>query len=341
MLFQVLGQVFSVSDIRNEVVDPAALLLCQCLSQCPVTSTRDIALGLLTCSVLMEYSHDNKKYYPEVTSFITSVLVLYCPTNVATMPQVDALALSTFKPTSFEFLRGVISKKETVEEGAKRTKQLSWKIFARQQPGSEEHPVEFSEGILFSTYTLCELLLQRFVELDKEFSCEALRSISLALSFVRPHDAPALPSDIQSRHLKVMEAVQKYESDMRQQREPLLWRKKVINATESKAPRYETNYTIKKDHGVDKERAKLKQLTRQLKREKKAAMRELRRDSDFIDQERFKVQQSEHEERRAERMKNFEWMADQQATINQQVKQGKGLLKGGGSNIAKKPRVKR
>jgi hypothetical protein len=66
-------------------------------------------------------------------------------------------------------------------------------------------------------------------------------------------------------------------------RMPYLWRKKDT-VSESKAPRFEMNYILKTtdSHETNKERGKLKQLTRQLQREKKAAMRELRRDQAFL-----------------------------------------------------------
>lgn len=69
-------------------------------------------------------------------------------------------------------------------------------------------------------------------------------------------------------------------------------------------------------------RVKLKQLNRQLKRESKAAVRELRRDSDFLDQERFKEQSEKQARLKDERVKNFAWMEAEQATINQQVRMG-------------------
>ena len=108
-----------------------------------------------------------------------------------------------------------------------------------------------------------------------------------------------------------------------------------------KAPRFQLDYTFKKDKEPDQDRAKLKQLSRQLKREQKAAMRELRRDSDFIDQERYREAVLEKTARKEERHKNFAWMESEQANVNLQVRKGRGLMRGGGSGVGKKARVKR
>ena len=116
-----------------------------------------------------------------------------------------------------------------------------------------------------------------------------------------------------------------------------MWREKSVldSAVIAKNPQYSFNYTFKKDKDEDTERAKMKQLNRQLKRETKAAQRELRRDSEFLDREAFSEKQEAQELRKAERGKNFAFMEQQQATINQQVRMGGGLMKGGGSGVIK------
>ena len=124
-------------------------------------------------------------------------------------------------------------------------------------------------------------------------------------------------------------------------RSPLAWRNESVSSIEAKNPMYAMNYTFKKDNDADGDRAKMKQLQRQLKRETKAAQRELRRDSEFLDREAFKDKQEAHDRRRAERSKNFAFMEEQQATINQQVRLGGGLMKGGGSGVIKGKVVKR
>ena len=92
---------------------------------------------------------------------------------------------------------------------------------------------------------------------------------------------------------------------------------------------------MKKDREEDGDRAKMKQLQRQLKRETKAAQRELRRDAEFLDRETYKEKGEQEESRKRERGKNFAFMEEQAATINMQVRMGGGVLKGGGSGVGK------
>lgn len=75
------------------------------------------------------------------------------------------------------------------------------------------------------------------------------------------------------------------------------------------------DYKFKKDKDSDRDRAKLKQLNRQVKREQKAAMRELRRDSNFLEQEQYKEIQEEKQRLKEIRHKNYNAMGDEQGTI--------------------------
>lgn len=339
LFFQVLGQVFSVSDLKNEVVFPASLILSQCLVQCPVTTVRDVASGLLCCSILLEYNVDTNKVLPEVLSFLTSVLYLYLPT-VPAIGSKHRQCLSTFRLESLHFLREEVSKGKKLDISSLR---VTWQAFLNN--GTELSHIQedlptASASILSSVYTLLsKFIIPKYSE-QSAFP-EFIQPTQVALQMLRPHDKPQLPKDLQKLHLATLESIDTTATSTCSAREPLLWRKTTKAVVESKIPKFDAHYSMRKDQDPDKDRVKLKQLSRQFKREKKAAMRELRRDSNFIEQERFKEQQEAHEKRRAERVKNFAWLEDQQATINEQVRKKDGELKGGGSGAGKKPRVKR
>ena len=78
-----------------------------------------------------------------------------------------------------------------------------------------------------------------------------------------------------------------------------------------------------------------KKLLRQVKRERKGAERELRRDAEFLARERDRDNREAEDARRAIRKKNLAWMEDQAGTFNQQVRIDKGALTGAGSSIKK------
>jgi nucleolar protein 14 len=213
-------------------------------------------------------------------------------------------------------------------------------MFSSKAEASAGQEGVIAAGVLNSAYSL----LSDVVTIFQSSSAlpEIVAPVVQTLRSVRPQSNPAaFPVWAQERHLSVLERIMGLSEKIRSTRQFLQWRKAATTSIEMKTPRFQLDYTFKKDIDPDQDRAKVKQLTRQLKREKKAAMRELRRDSDFIDQERYKEQQEAKEFRRAERVKNFAFMEEQQATINLQVRKGNGLMTGGGSGVAKKARVKR
>jgi nucleolar protein 14 len=170
---------------------------------------------------------------------------------------------------------------------------------------------------------------------------ELFAPLELVLKSLRPQDKPTISKELQKNHCNLLESLVKYSTIIKTNRESLQWRKNVKAAIDTKNPKFQADYTFKKDLDPDENRAKLKQLTRQSKRETKAAMRELRRDSDYIDQLSYAEQNDKKDRLKAERVKNFGWMEEQQASVNMQVRKGGELVTGGGSAVAKKARVKR
>jgi len=58
-------------------------------------------------------------------------------------------------------------------------------------------------------------------------------------------------------------------------------------------------------------------------------------DGAFIEKERRNEQDKRDDKARAKRQKNFAWLEGEVASMNQQVREGGGLLKGGGTGLAR------
>ncbi len=326
LLLQLLGHVFSVTDLKNEIVGPAALFLCQCVAQCPVATAKELSSGLLACSVLLNYTAETKRFVPEILTFVNSSVASFLPEALSSKKQFQ----TTFNPTSLSWLRASAAACH-VSSGSQK---VAWSTFS----SSAQSPA-VAASLLHSLYTLIGAVLSQYEH--SSALPELIEPVLNTLRALKPQSSPVLCGQLQTIHADLLERIISESQKRRAGRTPLQWRKATTVSIDMKNPRFQLDYTFKKDTDPDEERVKLKQLNRQFKREKKAAMRELRRDSDYIDQERFKETSEASEKRREERVKNFGWMEDQQATVNMQVRQGKGLMKGGGSNVAKKARVKR
>lgn len=124
------------------------------------------------------------------------------------------------------------------------------------------------------------------------------------------------------------------------QRSPLQWRKATVEGIESKAPKYEIEFHRKKINDPDEDRSTYKQLKKELKQSQKTAMRDIRRDNEFLDQVRYREKTEASRKRQLERQKNFHWLESQQAVLNMQVRKDRSMVRGGGSGVAKRPRVR-
>jgi len=108
-------------------------------------------------------------------------------------------------------------------------------------------------------------------------------------------------------------------------------------AIKTLAPRMEdpSRYSMSKDKGKSQIQAEHDRHRREFKREKKAVIRELRLDGQYIESERRKAKGTADSKAREKRYKNAAWLEAEQATMNQQVRQGGGLLSGGGVGAAR------
>ena len=114
--------------------------------------------------------------------------------------------------------------------------------------------------------------------------------------------------------------------------------KTIDVALQSLAPRMEdpTRYVMSRDKNKTQMQAERDRIRREYKREHKAAARELRLDASYIENQRRMEKDDRDNKEKAKRQKNYNWLEQEQATINQQVRQGGGLLKGGGTGVARK-----
>lgn len=340
LLFRLLMTVFSVSDYRHIIAESANLFLSQCLSQCPVNSLSDMMSGLLCVSLLTDMAQESERISPESVAFLSSILAVFAP--VITQENVDGLLLQkTLNAKTLTWIRLFLSTQASLLDSTKSAGISDWKLFSMIDSETDD---ETKYAALSSIFLMTQQLIKTLLDRHKSHSgfAELFESTILRnLKLLRPHEAPRLSSSIIISHTLLLEGLIKNIRDHKCTRQPLQWRRQHKVAIVSKNPRFEVDYKLKKDSDPDEARAKLKQLTREKKREEKAAMRELRRDSDFLEQEKYSAQRKRLDQMREERNNNFAWLEEQQATINEQVRKGGELLRGGGSGMTKKPRVKR
>lgn len=326
LLLRGLGHIFPVTDKRHYVVSPAILLLGQMVAQTPVTSIYDLNMGILCCGLLLEYTKDAKRIVPEALAFLAGVIGLFSANpGQFSIPSLEA----AYDLPSIQLLRDIAFRGEPgVREGTNHI-QLD-KAFLEAQ--SEEHvPVALLLATLdiisncvdamngsFTVQAEPELFYQineSILRLPKKGLCEVLQKKIVQTAFALSKVCPLKKSPLRRQG----------------------GASKVESAIKSLAPRMEDpdRYSMSKDKGKKAVQAAIDRTRREYKREHKAISRELRLDATFIEKERRMEAEKKESKRKAKRHKNFAWLEGEQASMNQQVRQGGGLLKGGGMGLAK------
>lgn len=324
LLLRALGHIFPVTDRRHHVVTPAILLLAQTTAQTPVLSTYDLTLGILCSGLLMEYTKEAKRVVPEAVSFIASAIRLFSPNNTgySTSPALQAAYNLPF----CDSLREGIS---NYEEANLPALELEYDFIM-----SDDH-----SKVATALLSMCMNLIEKYVlALKGSFSlsseAELLYEVSNAILCLQPK---SYPIDLQKKISKTANLIAEV---CPAKRTPVQRRGRATiseMAIKTLAPRMEdpTRYSMSRDKGKKSAQAAIDRTRREYKREHKAITRELRMDGAFIEMERRKEQEKRDSKARAKRQKNYNWLEGEVGAMNQQVRQGGGLLKGGGTGLAR------
>lgn len=76
VFFKIISLLFSTSDFKHPVVTPAVIFLNQILTRSRINSRKDVAIGLFLCTVYLEYSQLAKRLLPAVFNFLNGVIYL-------------------------------------------------------------------------------------------------------------------------------------------------------------------------------------------------------------------------------------------------------------------------
>jgi nucleolar protein 14 len=327
LLMRALPHIFPSTDRVHAVVTPGLLLLGQILAQTPIKTRYDVVMGLFTAGLMLEYTKGAKRVPPEATAFLAGVLRLFADDAESALANSPLPSFSNaYKSPQLVALRSLLS-------NSSGNACLS---LEKDEIQSDANP----SAILNTSLHLSQQAITKLGISDHGSEREIFRELTKSLLVItgKRKDLP-LPQHVKSR-LAELARVASTTCASNSPRLPLQRRKSASVkelAVKTLAPRIEdpSRYSMSKDKGKSQSQAEHDRNRREYKREHKAAMRELRLDSAFIEDERRKAKSKADNKAREKRHKNFAWLESEQATLNQQVRLGGGLLSGGGIGAAK------
>jgi nucleolar protein 14 len=327
LALRALCHIFPATDLRHQIVTPAVLLLGQIVSHTPVVTTHDLTMGLLHSGLLIEYTREARRVSLEAHGFLAGVIRLFAAKGEERRLRQPVPSLEHAAEESlFTHLR-IGASRYTGED-------LPRLSLEKQFLEDDSAPA----ALLNMALKLAQASVQNLNGSLLSAEMEAFSEVTASILAIDPRDKKyPLPSVLQkavaSSASSLSRSLSLVRSPLKRRQGPSTQEK----AIKTLAPRLEDpeRYSMSKDKGKSATQAAADRVRREYKREHKAVARELRMDATMVESERRHEKQAKDTTERAKRHKAFAWMENEQATMNQQVRQGGGLLQGGGMGAAK------
>ncbi|KAM3525631.1 hypothetical protein NHJ13051_003898 [Beauveria bassiana] len=292
LLLSAIGSIFPTSDHFHQVVTPAMLTIGRYLGQKVPKQLADFATGTFLCILSLQYQQLAKRYVPEVINFTINTLCALAPIAPSTQ-------ITTTIPIHEYPQKRFVSAAATI----RRLR------FTDCIPGDAGDSVPASEAAIVSAAILATTLQvldaaadlwtgkSAFIETFAPALCASKHLVSKSCR-------SKLPSSIAQQAEKLATKLERMSRLAHIARRPLELHHHRRLAIKSFIPKFEETFDPSKHYDHDRERAELAKLQKEHKRERKGAMRELRKDANFMAREklRTKIAKDEAYEKKFKRL---------------------------------------
>ncbi|XP_067106491.1 nucleolar protein 14 [Osmerus mordax] len=298
LYLKITALLFPTSDFRHPVTTPALLYISQALCKCPVTSLEDVTSGLVLCCLALEYVSFSKRFLPELMNFLLGTLHLAVPENSSTGYSVVPPFRQTGKCSDLLVLR---------EPEAC----LPWSM--KQLPLATIQPLHLASDQHADQHRLwcvstCLDLLKRCCVIYRDLTSfsHVFQPIRTLLSKHLP--VKSYPPPLQELHAEILEAI----SCAKTSHSVLVFEKKKPIPLKLFTPKIVEVLDYGKKRGNTKDEREHERLKHKYKKEFKGALREIRKDSRFLAQEKLSEIMSRDAERKKKVKELFGSLATQE-----------------------------
>ncbi|PKX90924.1 snoRNA-binding rRNA-processing protein NOP14 [Aspergillus novofumigatus IBT 16806] len=285
VIFTGIATTFPTSDHFHAIATPAHLCLARYLGQGAINSLGDYATGAYAASLCLQYQTISKRYMPEFINYVLNALCNLCPTEPTS-------SLGFFPARgSQESLRLIPSKQLNPR------KLRFWDIATAQSDQRAQDELKLS--LIHTFVTLLNSASDLWA--GKSAFFEIFEQVQQVLRHVNRSTKGKLSSTVQDNLQSTLDKLDAHLSRARATRRPLLLHNHRPLAIKTAIPKFEETFNPDKHYDPNRERAELNRLKAEFKRERKGAMRELRKDANFIAREKLR----EKKERDAEYEKKY------------------------------------
>ncbi|KAL0120714.1 hypothetical protein PUN28_008408 [Cardiocondyla obscurior] len=298
ILFKLVSLLFPTSDFRHPVVTPCLIFMSQILLRSRVKKYRsDISKGLFICTLILEYTRLSKRFGPSVINFLRGIIYLATPTDLTQNVKI----VPPFKTTCKAL---VISKTE------KKIDPNDAQMFASDLI-HEELDDKFKIRVLLTTINLLVELKNQLQELEAVYSI-----FEPVFKLLKLNKFKKYPPDVRDR---VKELCRDLKALRDKKLEYIVVEKKRPKPLRTYEPKM-TVYDGKRHKSMSKEKGEREKLLHKYKREYKGAVREIRRDRDFLSKVQIEQQIKSDTERKRKVNEIFGAAALQQSELKKMNK---------------------
>jgi nucleolar protein 14 len=274
VILTAIGTIFPTSDHFHQVATPAMLTITRYLGMKIPRRVSDYTIGIYLCILAVQYQTVSKRYVPEVMNFSLNTLAALAPVKSK-----DKLGYFPLH----EPAEGVrIHKAENVTVR---------KLSCLDCAGTENDNADVKVALIGTTIKLLEAAA--VVWTGKSAFSETFQPASNVLGHLSSKACRAhLPKSLNGQINKSKTKLDGLLRLAHMERRTLELHHHRPLAIKSHVPKFEDTYDPDKHYDPDRERAELAKLRAEHKRERKGALRELRKDANFTAREKLRVKKA-------------------------------------------------
>ncbi|RAL07456.1 snoRNA-binding rRNA-processing protein NOP14 [Aspergillus homomorphus CBS 101889] len=288
-----IATTFPTSDHFHAIATPAHLCVARYLGQGSVNTLTDFATGAYAASLCLQYQAISKRYMPEFINYSLNVL---CHLNPKEYTDTSALGFFPSRSPSTSLRLRLSSKLMS-------SRKLQFWDMTDETEDEEQLKLSILTTIVNLLSTASDLwsgksaYTEIFSPVEKVLThvLQALETTTTSKIKGKPSKNP-LPSSLLDNLNLTITKITAQLTQARNARRPLLLHNHRPLAIKTAIPKFEESFNPDKHYDPDRERAEANRLKAEYKRERKGAMRELRKDANFIAREKLR----EKKERDAE-----------------------------------------
>ncbi|XP_050193929.1 LOW QUALITY PROTEIN: nucleolar protein 14 [Myiozetetes cayanensis] len=265
---KITSLLFPTSDFWHPVVTPAFIYMSQLLTKCRITTLQDVIKGLFICCLFLEYVSLSRRFVPELINFLLGVLHISLPKKQAQ----GYTVVHPFTPVGKNLELLLVCDKEDLESWQKQNLPLG--IVTRLKETSRTE----MNHIRLSCLALCFDLIKKCAALYESLPSfhEIMHPVRILLTqHVPVNEYPEKMQDWYHSALNELENKVKHYT-------PLICEKKKPVPLKQYTPKLVKVLEFGRKQASSKKEQERKQLIQRHKRELKGAIREIRKDNQFL-----------------------------------------------------------